>query len=179
MQDGEAVNFLRLATALKILLSSSIDEPQLQRAETLLLDYLQGLKELYSEANMKPNHACAPETVGAITSKLNRSGEAHGTVEEAVSGSSVLKEGLCQVRNQHGTVTTVANTKVVSAHARAYFFGRYNSDEIIRVRCALDRETAGGVAIPSEIGQFYNYTLLDGRRLLLHREAYANPLDYP
>ena len=46
MQHGEAVNFLRLATALKILLSSSIDETQLQHGEALLLEYLQGFKDV-------------------------------------------------------------------------------------------------------------------------------------
>ncbi|TDL15548.1 hypothetical protein BD410DRAFT_732539 [Rickenella mellea] len=52
MQSDEASNFLRLATALKIILSSSIDEAQLDRAEALLEEYLL----LYGADAMKPNH---------------------------------------------------------------------------------------------------------------------------
>ncbi|TDL13709.1 hypothetical protein BD410DRAFT_734964 [Rickenella mellea] len=66
MQDGEARNFLRLATALKILLSSSIDDEQLERAQILLEEYLLGFKELYGESAMKPNQAWAVHIVDQI-----------------------------------------------------------------------------------------------------------------
>ena len=46
MQHGEPRNFLRLATALKILLSSSIDDHQLERAGKLLQEYLLGFREV-------------------------------------------------------------------------------------------------------------------------------------
>ncbi|KAJ7668843.1 hypothetical protein B0H17DRAFT_1087534 [Mycena rosella] len=59
---GEDRNFLRFATALKILVGSSIriqstDPPQgLEKAEKLLRDYLLGFSELYGPEEMKPNH---------------------------------------------------------------------------------------------------------------------------
>ncbi|KAJ7665810.1 hypothetical protein B0H17DRAFT_1090260 [Mycena rosella] len=62
MQEGEDRNFLRFATALKILVGSSIsiqstDQQQgLEKAEKLLRDYLLGFSELYGPEEMKPNH---------------------------------------------------------------------------------------------------------------------------
>ncbi|KAJ7626767.1 hypothetical protein B0H17DRAFT_1218508 [Mycena rosella] len=74
MQQGEDVNFLRFATALKILVGSSISDNGLERAKVLLQEYLltfskvcasllerifMGLMEpyqLYGMDEMKPNH---------------------------------------------------------------------------------------------------------------------------
>ncbi|TDL17025.1 hypothetical protein BD410DRAFT_816596 [Rickenella mellea] len=66
MHSDEASNFLRLATALKIILSSSIDEAQLDRAETLLEEYLLGFKELYGADAMKPNHHWSRHIINQI-----------------------------------------------------------------------------------------------------------------
>ncbi|KAI0072408.1 hypothetical protein K474DRAFT_1711614 [Panus rudis PR-1116 ss-1] len=62
MRTAEIVLFLKLATALKILLSSSISEKQLQRADELLKEYLLQFRELYGEDAMKPNHHWAIHT---------------------------------------------------------------------------------------------------------------------
>ncbi|KAJ7611135.1 hypothetical protein DFH06DRAFT_1373949 [Mycena polygramma] len=51
MQEGEDRNFLRFATALKILVGSSIRPKGLDRAKVLLRDYL-----LYGAKELKPNH---------------------------------------------------------------------------------------------------------------------------
>ncbi|KAJ6506558.1 hypothetical protein C8R45DRAFT_1208644 [Mycena sanguinolenta] len=56
MQPGEDRNFLRFATALKILVGSSIRIEGLDRAKQLLEDYLLGFSELYGRDQMKPNH---------------------------------------------------------------------------------------------------------------------------
>ncbi|KAH9918949.1 hypothetical protein B0H21DRAFT_702299 [Amylocystis lapponica] len=48
--------YLKLATAMKILTSSSLDEAQLQRGDRLLSGYLLDFKELYGQAALKPNH---------------------------------------------------------------------------------------------------------------------------
>jgi hypothetical protein len=40
MQEGEDINFLRFATALKILVGSAINDPGLEKAEKLLQEYL-------------------------------------------------------------------------------------------------------------------------------------------
>ncbi|KAJ7900544.1 hypothetical protein B0H14DRAFT_3752761 [Mycena olivaceomarginata] len=55
MQEGEDENFLRFATALKILVGSSITREGLNRAKQLLEEYLLGFSELYGMDKMKPN----------------------------------------------------------------------------------------------------------------------------
>ncbi|KAJ7744275.1 hypothetical protein DFH07DRAFT_925148 [Mycena maculata] len=56
MQKGEERNFLRFATALKILVGSSIRTDGLDRAVGLLRDYLLNFSKLYGIEQMKPNH---------------------------------------------------------------------------------------------------------------------------
>jgi hypothetical protein len=72
MQKDEPYNFLRLATALKIFLGSSVKKNMIPRATKLLQDYLCGFRkvsssfylsayvhanpQLYGEDQMKPNH---------------------------------------------------------------------------------------------------------------------------
>ncbi|KAJ7112016.1 hypothetical protein C8R43DRAFT_1040902 [Mycena crocata] len=56
MQEGEDTNFLRFATALKILIGSSIAFQGLEKARTLLRDYLLNFSRLYGKDAMKPNH---------------------------------------------------------------------------------------------------------------------------
>ncbi|KII83669.1 hypothetical protein PLICRDRAFT_180270 [Plicaturopsis crispa FD-325 SS-3] len=56
MQKDEPVNFLRFATAIKVLLSSTITEDMIRYALTLLQEYLLKFKELYGESALKPNH---------------------------------------------------------------------------------------------------------------------------
>jgi hypothetical protein len=51
MQEGEDENFLRFATALKILVGSSIHREGLNRAKQLLEDYLLG----FSKVRCRPN----------------------------------------------------------------------------------------------------------------------------
>ena len=46
MQVGEVRNFLRLSTAIKLLLASSVCEESIVRGQTLLSEYLLGLHEV-------------------------------------------------------------------------------------------------------------------------------------
>ncbi|KII89951.1 hypothetical protein PLICRDRAFT_571426 [Plicaturopsis crispa FD-325 SS-3] len=56
MQKDEPVNFLRFATSIKILLSSSITHDMIEYALKLLQEYLLEFRTLYGEGTMKPNH---------------------------------------------------------------------------------------------------------------------------
>ncbi|KAJ7673008.1 hypothetical protein DFH06DRAFT_1174028, partial [Mycena polygramma] len=56
MHEGEDRNFLRFATALKILVGSSVRLEGLERAKTLLRDYLLNFSKLYGAKELKPNH---------------------------------------------------------------------------------------------------------------------------
>ncbi|KAJ7443281.1 hypothetical protein FB451DRAFT_1190185 [Mycena latifolia] len=67
MQAGEDENFLRFATALKILVGSSIRIEALPRAKSLLRDYLVGFSTLYGADQMKPNHHWAVHIMDQIS----------------------------------------------------------------------------------------------------------------
>ncbi|KAF8136825.1 hypothetical protein K438DRAFT_750317 [Mycena galopus ATCC 62051] len=56
MQQGEDINFLRFATALKIFVGSAITTEGLKKAENLLCEYLLNFSALYGTEAMKPNH---------------------------------------------------------------------------------------------------------------------------
>ncbi|KAJ7114850.1 hypothetical protein C8R44DRAFT_880917 [Mycena epipterygia] len=56
MQTGEDENFLRFATALKIMVGSSIRHEGVTRPRSLLEAYLLGFSQLYGSHEMKPNH---------------------------------------------------------------------------------------------------------------------------
>ncbi|CAK5262381.1 unnamed protein product [Mycena citricolor] len=56
MQLGEEDNFLCFATALKIMIGSSIYREMIPRAKSLLEEYLLGFLQLYGSQCMKPNH---------------------------------------------------------------------------------------------------------------------------
>ncbi|KAF7367179.1 hypothetical protein MSAN_00977800 [Mycena sanguinolenta] len=56
MNEGEDTNFLAFATALKIMVGSSITLNGLERAESLLQQYLLEFAKLYGVDKMKPNH---------------------------------------------------------------------------------------------------------------------------
>ncbi|KAJ7729850.1 hypothetical protein DFH07DRAFT_756569 [Mycena maculata] len=56
MQPDEDLNFLRFATALKIMVGSAIWMDKVTRAKTLLEEYLLGYSNLYGANEMKPNH---------------------------------------------------------------------------------------------------------------------------
>ncbi|KAJ7460352.1 hypothetical protein B0H11DRAFT_2242123 [Mycena galericulata] len=56
MVEGEDTNFLRFATASKIIVGRSIRMDRLHRVKTLLQDYLLGFLEIYGQDAIMPNH---------------------------------------------------------------------------------------------------------------------------
>ncbi|KAJ7046027.1 hypothetical protein C8F04DRAFT_939036 [Mycena alexandri] len=56
MVEGEDENFLRFATALKIIVGRSIRLEKLPRIKSLLHKYLTTFSEIYGSSEMKPNH---------------------------------------------------------------------------------------------------------------------------
>jgi len=56
MVEGEDENFLRFATALKMIVGRSIHLDQLPRIKSLLEEYLLTFSEIYGSGQMKPNH---------------------------------------------------------------------------------------------------------------------------
>ncbi|KAJ7596219.1 hypothetical protein C8J56DRAFT_774459 [Mycena floridula] len=55
MHKNEPVNFLRFATAIKLLFAGKVSEANIQKAEQFLTDYLLEYRFLYGAENMKPN----------------------------------------------------------------------------------------------------------------------------
>ena len=49
-------NYMQLILAVNIAGSLRISEDDIKEYETVILDYLQGMKTLYKEAPLKPNH---------------------------------------------------------------------------------------------------------------------------
>lgn len=52
-------NYMQLIRAVNVAGSLRISEDEIKEYETSLLDYLRGMKELYKEASIKPNHHIA------------------------------------------------------------------------------------------------------------------------
>ncbi|KAJ7188886.1 hypothetical protein C8R46DRAFT_1024111 [Mycena filopes] len=66
LHPADPGNFLKLSTAIKILVSDEITEAQLQASDTLLRDYCQELVELYGAEVIRPNHHYATHTARCV-----------------------------------------------------------------------------------------------------------------
>ncbi|KAJ7156359.1 hypothetical protein C8R46DRAFT_1115786 [Mycena filopes] len=66
LHPADPGNFLKLSTAIKILVSDEITEAQLRASDTLLRDYCQELVELYGAEVIRPNHHYATHTARCV-----------------------------------------------------------------------------------------------------------------